>query len=81
MTTQPCLQFNQHLPELPASQIRHCPQCGARSAWLLVSGERSQQYACRCGHVFELDRPRAEPAVPFRTRARLLFDINQQVGR
>jgi len=25
MTTQPCLPFDQHLPELPASQIRHCP--------------------------------------------------------
>ena len=51
-------------------EIIHCRECGAKSAWLLVEGERSLQYGCRCGAIFEVDRPAREPVVKFETKAR-----------
>jgi len=62
-------------------QPTDCPTCGSPCTLLAVRGESASQYLCRgCGEAFELDRPRIEPMVEFKTRARLLFPINEQVG-
>jgi hypothetical protein len=51
--------------------ILHCPECGQRTAWLMVEGERSRLFDCKCGWSGEIDRPACEPVVEFQTRAKI----------
>ena len=48
-----------------------CPSCGLKTAWLVVRGEVSSLFECKCGHSFERDKPAREQSVEFVTQARL----------
>lgn len=53
--------------------LTHCPECGIRTARLVIRGELQSLYECRCGHAFERDHPANETTTAFSTRARCLL--------